>query len=104
MAGKALMKAMATSSAQEGPGDMIREMRNNMKRKKAVLDSGGGKYAAPVRYAIRQGVKKIGDKLEDVGGKFKNALAMKRAKEDASGPTARNKSVGVCTAGGKCQN
>jgi hypothetical protein len=105
MAGKALMTAMSTSNMEaKDPGDGIRKFIKNEKRKKMLLDKGEGKYAAPVRYAIRQTKKNIKDKFEDVTKGVKDAISMRRAKEDASGPTSRNRSVGVCTAGGKCQN
>lgn len=101
MAGRAIMSAMNSSSA--GPGDGIKKMIKNEKRKKMLLDQGQGKYAAPVRYALRQAKKNIKNKFEDVTKGVKDAISMKRAKEDASGPTSRNRSVNVCTSGGKCQ-
>jgi hypothetical protein len=100
MAGKALASAMK-SELDDNP---IKEFIANQKRKKMILNQGGGEYAAPVRYKIRQGTKEFKAKIKDVVGDVKDALAMGRAKQDASGPTSRNKSVGVCTAGGKCQN
>jgi hypothetical protein len=105
MAGKAVMAAMGSTSAQDYSNDgVLKELSKNRKRKKAVLKSGGGKYSMPVRYALRQGIKNIGQKVKNAEAKFKDAIAMRRSKADASGPTSRNKSVGVCTAGGKCQN
>lgn len=100
MAGKALSAAIS-SDTDDGP---IKEFFANQKRKKMILDQGGGEYAAPVRYKIRKTTKEFKAKIKDVVGDVKDALAMGRAKQDASGPTSRNKSVGVCTAGGKCQN
>lgn len=105
MAGKALMTAMSASNMEAaGPGDGIRKFIKNEKRKKMLLDKGEGKYAAPVRYALRQTKKNIKDKFEDVTKKIKEGFQRNQAEKDASGKRpGRNSSVGVCTAGGKCQ-
>lgn len=115
----ALMKAMSseedmpqeayeTSEKKETysmPNDgSIEDWRKNQKRKKMLLDKGQGKYAAPMRYALRQGTKKVKEKIKDVVSDIKETGSRIRTKKDAAGPTSRNKSVQVCTSGGKCQN
>lgn len=91
------------SAPSADPGDGFRAFRKKQQFKKQMLKQGKGKYAAPVRYKLRQAIGKITDKVEDVTKGVKDAISMKRAKEDASGPTSRNRSVNVCTSGGKCQ-
>lgn len=102
MAGRAIMSAMNSSSA--GPGDGIKKMIKNEKRKKMLLDQGQGKYAAPVRYKIRQTSKKVKDKVEDITKKIKEGFQRNQAEINASGKTRANSSVGLCKPGdGKCQ-
>jgi len=83
---------MTMGEALSGDGK-FKEWRNNQKRKKQILKSGGGKYSMPVRYKLR---KFINEAKEDVGGVFKNikeARAKKMAMKDASGKTSRNSSA-----------
>lgn len=95
-----MKSSMTMAEATSGPIDRLIA---NRKRKKAVLKSGGGKYSMPVRYNLRKLGKKIGSSVGDVVANVKDRRSKKRAMEDASGPTSRNKSVGVCDAKGKCQ-
>lgn len=95
------MKSSMTIS--EATGNPIQDMVANRKRRKQVLRSGGGKYSMPVRYGLRKLGKKIKGSVGDVIGNIKDRQGKKRQMEDASGPTSRNKSVGVCDKGGKCQ-
>jgi len=105
MAGKALMSAMSSSNMEaEKPGDGIRRFIKNEKFKTQMLKQGKGKYATPVRYAIRKGLGNIKDKVEDISKNVKEGFQRNQAEKDASGKRpGRNSSVGVCTAGGKCQ-
>lgn len=105
MAGKALMTAMSTSNMEsKDPGNGIRKFIKNEKRKKMLLDKGEGKYAAPVRYALRKTKENIKDKFEDVTKKIKEGFQRNQAEINASGKTRANSSVGLCKPGdGKCQ-
>lgn len=94
MAGKTLMSAMNTSSSTENVSDNpFREAIANRKRKKQILRSGGGKYAMPVRYALRSVGKKVKRAIGDFVGDIKDKQGKKRQMEDASGKTSRNSSA-----------
>ena len=100
MAEKMMKSSMTMAEATDNP---FERMAANRRRKKQILRSGGGKYAMPVRYGLRRAGKKIKGAIGDVIGDMKDMKGKKRQMEDASGPTSRNKSVGVCDAKGKCQ-
>jgi len=57
-----------------------------------------------VKSTLRNIGENIKETFEDIGGGIKAVRDRRRAIQDASGPTSRNKSVGVCTSPGKCQN
>jgi len=104
MAGKAVMRAISTSSEYADPGDGIRAFRKKQQFKRRMLDQGRGKYVAPVRYRVRRTLKNIGDKIEDVTENLKSGFQRNEAEKDASGKRpGRNSAVNVCTSGGKCQ-
>lgn len=92
------------SAPSADPGDGIKAFRKKQQFKKTMLKQGKGKYAAPVRYKLRQAIGSIKDKVEDVAKNVKEGFQRNEAEKDASGKRpGRNSSVGVCTAGGKCQ-
>lgn len=95
-----MKSSMTMAEAADNP---IQDMIANRKRRKQILRSGGGKYSMPVRYGLRRAGKKIKGAVGDVIGNIKDKRGKMRQMEDASGPTSRNKSVGVCDKGGKCQ-
>ncbi len=100
MAGKAVMNVISSD-----PGDGIKTFFKNQKRKKMLLDQGQGKYAAPLRYAVRQTTKNVKNKIKDFISDVKSIGDARQAKLDAGGKRpGRNSSVGVCDKGGKCQN
>ncbi len=95
-----MKSSMTMAEATDNP---IKTMMANSKRRRNVLKSGGGKYSMPVRYGLRRVGKKIKGAIGDFVGGIKDKRGKMRQMEDASGPTSRNKSVGVCDAKGKCQ-
>ena len=95
-----MKSSMTMAEASDNP---IQDMIANRRRRRQILKSGGGKYSMPVRYGLRRVGKKIKGAVGDVIGDIKDRRGKKRQMEDASGPTSRNKSVGVCDAKGKCQ-
>jgi len=100
MAEKMMKSSMTMGEAIDNP---FERMAANRRRRKQVLRTGGGKYSMPVRYGLRRAGKKIKGAVGDVIGNIKDKRGKMRQMEDASGPTSRNKSVGVCDAKGKCQ-
>lgn len=92
------------SAPSADPGDAFRNFRKKQQFKKQMLKQGKGKYAAPVRYKIRQGLGKMKDKVEDVTKKIKEGFQRNQAEINASGKTRANSSVDLCKPGdGKCQ-
>lgn len=105
---KRIMKEKESQTIGEAMGGGSKNKQLQKNDTKFVRDVEKQKEKQARRRKIKSTLRNIGENIKDTfGGIGKNIKAAKdrrRAIQDASGPTSRNKSVGVCTSPGKCQN
>jgi hypothetical protein len=80
----------------------LKQAIKDSKYKREQFRQGRGDYSNPVRAKVSRAMGRVGDFVKDKIEDIKDMGEMRRGMKDASGPTSRNKSLGVCEKGKKC--